>query len=73
MFPVDAPAGHCIRKKGFLIDSLLFYCVAGGERDESDDTVGDLRRTESDSVLKKVGISGANYSPLRMRNASMLQ
>lgn len=42
----------------------LSDCVAGGERDESDDTVGDLRRTESDGVLKKVGISAANYPPV---------
>lgn len=36
--------------------------MSGGDRDESEDTAGDLRRTESDSVLKKVSISGANYS-----------
>lgn len=28
---------------------------------EGEDSAGDLRRTESDSVLKKVGISAANY------------
>lgn len=50
------------QKKVFLTDCPLFLFVPGGDRDESDDTVGDLRRTESDSVLKKVGISAANYS-----------
>lgn len=48
---------------------LWFLFMSGGDRDESEDTAGDLRRTESDSVLKKVGISAANYSwlwnPLR--------
>lgn len=36
----------------------LLPCVvplrADGDKDESDDAAGDLRRTESDSVLKKV-------------------
>lgn len=41
---------------------LWFLFLSGGDKDESEDTVGDLRRTESDSVLKKVGISAANYS-----------
>lgn len=35
--------------------------MSGGDRDESEDAAGDLRRTESDSVLKKVRISAANY------------
>lgn len=43
---------------------LWFPLVSGGDRDECEDTAGDLRRTESDSVLKKVSISGANYSLL---------
>lgn len=30
--------------------------LLGGDRDEGEDVTGDLRRTESDSVLKKVGI-----------------
>lgn len=34
---------------------LPFVFLSGGDRDESEDSVGDLRRTESDSVLKKVG------------------
>lgn len=46
----------------FLTGCPWFLFVPGGDRDESDDTVGDLRRTESDSVLKKVGISVANFS-----------
>lgn len=33
---------------------LLFVFLSGGDRDEGEDSVGDLRRTESDSVLKKV-------------------
>lgn len=33
---------------------LLFVLLTGGDRDEGEDSVGDLRRTESDSVLKKV-------------------
>lgn len=43
---------------------LWFAFMSGGDGDESDETAGDLRRTESDSVLKKVGISAANYSRL---------
>uniref|UniRef100_A0A8C3G8K8 A-kinase anchoring protein 13 n=1 Tax=Cyclopterus lumpus TaxID=8103 RepID=A0A8C3G8K8_CYCLU len=38
-------------------DSHQMHSSKGGDGDESDDTAGDLRRTESDSVLKKVGIS----------------
>lgn len=75
-FHIGAPATRqWSRKRVFLTGPPppLLGCVAGGDRDESDDTVGDLRRTESDSVLKKVGISAANYPPLRMRDASTLQ
>lgn len=35
---------------------LLFVFLSGGDRDEGEDSVGDLRRTESDSVLKKVEV-----------------
>lgn len=38
---------------------LLFVLLSGGDKDESEDSVGDLRRTESDGVLKKVGILAA--------------
>lgn len=36
--------------------SCGFVFLSAGDKDESEDSVGDLRRTESDSVLKKVGI-----------------
>ncbi|XP_040925926.1 A-kinase anchor protein 13 isoform X2 [Betta splendens] len=36
-------------------DSHQMHCSKSGDRDESEDTMGDLRRTESDSVLKKGG------------------
>ncbi|KAK2853492.1 hypothetical protein Q5P01_006153 [Channa striata] len=36
-------------------DSHQMYSSKSGDRDESEETVGDLRRTESDSVLKKGG------------------
>lgn len=39
-----------------IIASCGFVFLSGGDKDESEDSVGDLRRTESDSVLKKVGI-----------------
>uniref|UniRef100_A0A8C4HUA0 Si:dkey-172h23.2 n=1 Tax=Dicentrarchus labrax TaxID=13489 RepID=A0A8C4HUA0_DICLA len=35
-------------------DSHQMHSSKSGDRDESEDTAGDLRRTESDSVLKKV-------------------
>ena len=41
---------------------LWFLFMSGGDRDEGEDTAGDLRRTESDSVLKKVSFSPPNYS-----------
>lgn len=43
---------------------LRFLFISGGDRSESEDMAGDLRRTESDGVLKKVSVSGANYSLL---------
>lgn len=45
----------------------LLPCVllSGGDRDEGEDSVGDLRRTESDSVLKKVGSRPQRRSPER--------
>ncbi|KAF0043529.1 hypothetical protein F2P81_004866 [Scophthalmus maximus] len=42
----------------------------GGDRDEGEDTVGDLRRTESDSVLKKGG--NANLLLLLKRNSEQV-
>lgn len=39
-----------------IIASCGFASLSDGDKDESEDLVGDLRRTESDSVLKKVGI-----------------
>lgn len=45
-----------------FISSPVVSPLSGGDKDEGEDTTGDLRRTESDSVLKKVGISAANYS-----------
>ncbi|KAM9764912.1 A-kinase anchor protein 13 isoform 4-T5 [Menidia menidia] len=43
---------------------------SSGDRDESEDTAGDLRRTESDSVLKKGG--NANLLQLLKRNSEVL-
>uniref|UniRef100_A0A4W6G3H1 Si:dkey-172h23.2 n=1 Tax=Lates calcarifer TaxID=8187 RepID=A0A4W6G3H1_LATCA len=40
-------------------DSHQMHSSKSGDREEGEDTAGDLRRTESDSVLKKVGISVA--------------
>uniref|UniRef100_A0A3Q3GTX7 Si:dkey-172h23.2 n=1 Tax=Labrus bergylta TaxID=56723 RepID=A0A3Q3GTX7_9LABR len=40
-------------------DSHQMHSSKTGDRDESEDTAGDLRRTESDSVLKKVGKLGS--------------
>nr|XP_015809407.2 A-kinase anchor protein 13 isoform X3 [Nothobranchius furzeri] len=42
----------------------------GGDRDESEDTAGELRRTESDSVLKKGG--NANLLQLLKRNSEQV-
>uniref|UniRef100_A0A3Q0RH74 Si:dkey-172h23.2 n=1 Tax=Amphilophus citrinellus TaxID=61819 RepID=A0A3Q0RH74_AMPCI len=44
-------------------DSHQMHSSKSGDRDESEDAAGDLRRTESDSVLKKVGISAAKAPP----------
>lgn len=52
----------CYLAAELILASYGFVFLSGGDRDESEDSVGDLRRTESDSVLKKVGISAANYS-----------
>ncbi|XP_041844776.1 A-kinase anchor protein 13 isoform X3 [Melanotaenia boesemani] len=43
---------------------------SSGDRDESEDTAGDLRRTESDSVLKKGG--NANLLQLLKRNSEQV-
>lgn len=51
-------------------DSHQMHSSKGGDRDESDDTVGDLRRTESDSVLKKGG--NANFLQLLKRNSEQV-
>lgn len=46
----------CFFAVWLIIASYGFVFLSGGDKDESEDSVGDLRRTESDSVLKKVGI-----------------
>lgn len=46
----------CFFAVWLIIASCGFVFLSGGDKDESEDSVGDLRRTESDSVLKKVGI-----------------
>ncbi|XP_071346230.1 A-kinase anchor protein 13 isoform X3 [Trachinotus anak] len=51
-------------------DSHQMHSNKGGDRDEGEDTVGDLRRTESDSVLKKGG--NANLLLLLKRNSEVL-
>ncbi|XP_076011609.1 A-kinase anchor protein 13 isoform X2 [Genypterus blacodes] len=48
-------------------DSHQMHCNKNGDKDESDDVAGDLRRTESDSVLKKGG--NANLLLLLKRNS----
>lgn len=53
---------ECVLSAAWLRFLLCVPFMSGGDRDESEDAAGDLRRTESDSVLKKVGISAANYS-----------
>ncbi|KAM8895086.1 A-kinase anchor protein 13 isoform 2-T3 [Spinachia spinachia] len=50
-------------------DSHQMHSSKSGDIDESDDTAGDLRRTESDSVLKKGG--NANMVQLK-RNSEFL-
>ncbi|XP_035485140.2 A-kinase anchor protein 13 isoform X2 [Scophthalmus maximus] len=51
-------------------DSHQMHSSKSGDRDEGEDTVGDLRRTESDSVLKKGG--NANLLLLLKRNSEVL-
>ncbi|XP_060924028.1 A-kinase anchor protein 13 isoform X6 [Limanda limanda] len=50
-------------------DSHQMHSSKSGERDEGEDTAGDLRRTESDSVLKKGG--NANLLLLLKRNSEV--
>ncbi|XP_029353314.1 A-kinase anchor protein 13 isoform X3 [Echeneis naucrates] len=51
-------------------DSHQMHSNKSGDREEGEDTVGDLRRTESDSVLKKGG--NANLLLLLKRNSEVL-
>ncbi|XP_035485143.2 A-kinase anchor protein 13 isoform X5 [Scophthalmus maximus] len=51
-------------------DSHQMHSSKSGDRDEGEDTVGDLRRTESDSVLKKGG--NANLLLLLKRNSEQV-
>ncbi|XP_028444805.1 A-kinase anchor protein 13 isoform X4 [Perca flavescens] len=51
-------------------DSHQMHSSKSGDGDESEDTAGDLRRTESDSVLKKGG--NANLLLLLKRNSEVL-
>ncbi|KAM6942735.1 A-kinase anchor protein 13 [Xenentodon cancila] len=51
-------------------DSHQMHSSKSGDRDESEDTAGDLRRTESDSVLKKGG--NANLLQLLKRNSEQV-
>ncbi|XP_037647281.1 A-kinase anchor protein 13 isoform X3 [Sebastes umbrosus] len=51
-------------------DSHQMHSSKSGDGDECDDTAGDLRRTESDSVLKKGG--NANLLLLLKRNSEVL-
>ncbi|KAM4744287.1 A-kinase anchor protein 13 isoform 2-T4 [Anableps anableps] len=51
-------------------DSHQMHISKSGDRDESEDAVGDLRRTESDSVLKKGG--NANLLQLLKRNSEQV-
>ncbi|XP_034040397.1 A-kinase anchor protein 13-like [Thalassophryne amazonica] len=51
-------------------DSHQMHISKNGDRDESEDTVGDLRRTESDSVLKKGG--NANLLLLLKRSSEQV-
>ncbi|XP_053277907.1 A-kinase anchor protein 13 isoform X3 [Pleuronectes platessa] len=50
-------------------DSHQMHSSKGGDRDEGEDMAGDLRRTESDSVLKKGG--NANLLLLLKRNSEV--
>lgn len=51
-------------------DSHQMHGGKSGDRDESEDAVGELRRTESDSVLKKGG--NANLLQLLKRNSEQV-
>ncbi|XP_062275977.1 LOW QUALITY PROTEIN: A-kinase anchor protein 13 [Scomber scombrus] len=51
-------------------DSHQMHSSKSGDKDESEDTMGDLRRTESDSVLKKGG--NANLLLLLKRNSEQV-
>ncbi|KAF7663052.1 hypothetical protein LDENG_00219750 [Lucifuga dentata] len=51
-------------------DSHQMHSNKNGDKDESDDAAGDLRRTESDSVLKKGG--NANLLLLLKRNSEQV-
>ncbi|XP_027137513.1 A-kinase anchor protein 13 isoform X2 [Larimichthys crocea] len=51
-------------------DSHQMHSSKSGDREESEDTAGDLRRTESDSVLKKGG--NANVLLLLKRNSEQV-
>uniref|UniRef100_A0A3Q2ZL98 Si:dkey-172h23.2 n=1 Tax=Kryptolebias marmoratus TaxID=37003 RepID=A0A3Q2ZL98_KRYMA len=51
-------------------DSHQMHSSKSGDRDESEETAGDLRRTESDSVLKKGG--NANLLQLLKRNSEQV-
>ncbi|XP_069394367.1 A-kinase anchor protein 13 isoform X3 [Paralichthys olivaceus] len=51
-------------------DSHQMHSSKSGDRDEGEDTAGDLRRTESDSVLKKGG--NANLLLLLKRNSEQV-
>ncbi|XP_030613632.1 A-kinase anchor protein 13 isoform X2 [Archocentrus centrarchus] len=51
-------------------DSHQMHSSKSGDRDESEDAAGDLRRTESDSVLKKGG--NANLLQLLKRNSEQV-
>lgn len=44
--------------------SPCFPFMSDGDKDEGEDMASDLRRTESDSVLKKVSISTTSFSQL---------
>ncbi|XP_077376343.1 A-kinase anchor protein 13 isoform X2 [Festucalex cinctus] len=68
-----APGSGCLPRRaetfgGF--DSHQMHLSKNGDKDESDDSTRDLRRTESDSVLKKGG--NANLLQLLKRNSEQV-
>ncbi|XP_019722129.1 A-kinase anchor protein 13 isoform X2 [Hippocampus comes] len=68
-----APGSGCLPRRaetfgGF--DSHQMHLSKNGDKDESEDATRDLRRTESDSVLKKGG--NANLLQLLKRNSEVL-